>query len=274
MKQGRYLGNTKQLLLVAGMMMFAWRLEASPPVPVADTIKGAFIGLSVDRLGFIYGITKNFDLIKFDLEGKELFRYSNKTLGRLEVVDASNPFTLLLFYPDQQTVVLLDRTMNERSRLSFAVLGLLQVRNIALADDNQIWIFDEASAQLKKIASDGTVVTATDDLRLLTGLEMNPTQLFMQDNRIWLNQPDQGVLVFDRFGRLEAILPVKAAIIAAIQAETLLVFQENEWKIYRADAPPIPWPGLQCSTPSSLRMHRNRLIYLDNGNIVIRLADR
>ncbi len=263
------MANIKPIFLVAGMMMFALCLEASRPNLASDTIKGTFIGLSVDRLGFIYGIAKNFDLVKFSPEGAELFRYSNKTLGRLEVVDASNPFSVLLFYPDQQTVVLLDRTMSERSRLSFAALGLLQVRHIALADDNFIWFFDESTAQLKKMAPDGRVVASTDDLRLLTGFEMNPSQLFMQNNRLWLNQPDQGILVFDRFGRLEALLPVKTAVIAAIQAETLLIFQQNEWKIYRGDAPPTPWTNLECDSPHSLRMHQDRLFFLDDGNIII-----
>lgn len=271
MRTGRSLDSIKVFLFGLWLLSGATNLQSQENAPVADTIKGAFAAFSTDRLGNIYAVSQNQELIKFDADGRELFRYSNKTLGRLEQIDASNPFTVLLFYADQQTVILLDRTLSERTRLALSTTELGQIEHIALADDNLIWVFDEADGKLKKIDPEGNISTESDDLRQLTRFAVHPDQLLVQGNLLWLNQPDQGILVFDRRGRLESILPVKNAFIASILDKKLLVYQDNVWKIYldEADLGTPPFTRFVITdTPHSLRVTQNRLVYLDRGQII------
>src|SRR5436190_13567133 len=57
-----------------------------------------------DNLGQAYVVVEN-QLLQFDSNGKPVANYSEKNLGNLRFVDASNPMKILLFYPDFARVI-------------------------------------------------------------------------------------------------------------------------------------------------------------------------
>jgi len=65
---------------------------------------------TTDQLRNVYTVTKTNEVIKYTPSGQIQFRYNNNTLGNLAFIDATDPFNLLLFYPDFRRVILLDRT--------------------------------------------------------------------------------------------------------------------------------------------------------------------
>jgi hypothetical protein len=58
---------------------------------------------------YIYGNNK---IIKYDKSGNYLSQYSSAEFGRLHALDVSDPFRILLFYKEYNTLVFLDNRMN------------------------------------------------------------------------------------------------------------------------------------------------------------------
>ena len=115
-----------------------------------ESIPGQFAYFTTDKLKRIYAVTDDNELIQYDSNGKELFRYNNNTLGELTYIDTSNPFNLLLFYSEFQTVITLDRTLSPTGNLNLLTTEVGDAAAVALSNDNQLWVYDAASLQLKK----------------------------------------------------------------------------------------------------------------------------
>jgi len=156
---------------------------------------------TLDKLGNVYLITPENELIKYNKKGEALFRYSENRLGKLGSVDASNPMQILLYYPDFLTVKTLDRTMNPTGEVALTEFMATQNAIVCSSNDNNIWVFDMDNQQLKKINRVGKVVYESGDLRLVVNQKIMPDSITERDNELHIHVPDEGVFVFDAFGK-------------------------------------------------------------------------
>ncbi len=154
-----------------------------------------------DHLSQIYVVDETNELINMNIQGQELFRFNNNTQGDLTTLDHTNPLTLLLYYKDFQTIILLDRTLNEQSRLNLLPLNIPFVSAVGLSNDNQIWIYDETSFKLKKINQEGEMLAESADISLLLRTVISPKQIVALGNWVFLNDPSKGIFIFDQFGQ-------------------------------------------------------------------------
>ena len=177
------------------------RLLAVLPEPAAT--------FTTDPLNHIYLVTPDNTLLKYDDRGRELFRYSDNTLGPLAHLDATNPFQVLLFYPEMQQIRLLDRTLAPIGSIDLGALGFWQVPAVAHSSDNQLWLYDPRTFQLKKIDSRGRVLLHSPDLQLLLGSAPQPTFLLEARQSVFLCDPLQGIHLFDLFGQYLKSLPIQ-----------------------------------------------------------------
>lgn len=156
---------------------------------------------TVDKLKQIYIVNKENDLIKYSVKGKEQFRYNNNKLGTLTFVDVTNPFNILLFYADFRTLISLDRNLVETGSFDLYTLDVNEIKAIAQSSDNNIWLYDDVTFKLKKIRRSGDILIESDDLSLLMGSTIAPNFILERDNRVYVNDPTVGILVFDIFGK-------------------------------------------------------------------------
>ena len=191
---------------------------------------------TTDQLRQLYVVTPSNALLKLDPALNELFQYTNNRLGDLALIDVSNPFSVLLYYPDFNEVITLDRTLNERGRLNLLELGLVQVRAIGLSQDNQVWVYDELNNQLKKLSTSGEVVLASDDLSLLLGENISPNFLTARNRRVYLNDPEVGVLVFDLFGQYLKTIDLRGLQDFQLLEDRLLYVQANTLQSFHLES--------------------------------------
>ena len=177
--------------------LLQWSLQATIQVPVTH--------LTTDKVHQVYVITPDNILIKYSPDGKELFRYSNTRMGILQSIDVTDPFQLLLFYPDYRTVQVLDRTLSPVSKWQF---DEEDVRAIAMSSDNNLWIYDYWTGQLKKVDRNNNVLHSSPLLSALLRDNTSPTQLSERDNFLYALFPGKGILRFDRYGQWVNTLPV------------------------------------------------------------------
>ncbi len=156
---------------------------------------------TLDKLGNVYLITPDNELIKYNKKGEILFRYSENRLGKLGSVDASNPMQILLYYPDFLTVKTLDRTMNPTGEVALTDFVATQNAFVCSSKDNNIWVFDMDNQQLKKINRVGQVMYESGDLRLILPQKIIPDRMMERANELHIHVADKDVFVFDAFGK-------------------------------------------------------------------------
>ena len=186
--------------------------------------------VTTDKLNQIYLVTQNDELIKYNAEGKELFKFFDRTLGEITYIDANNPFQIAVFFKDFQTVIWLDRTLNPISKINLSNFDFFQINALAVASDNNLWIYDNTTFQLKKVNNQGQILLTTNELNALTD-NLNPNFLIEKNNRIYLNNPETGILVFDNFGQFLQTIPLTN--LSTFQIINDELFYQKENKYYR-----------------------------------------
>lgn len=117
-----------------------WRLEKSMPL-IADS----FVG--IDSYNYLYWIKDN---VLHKKEGKNAYSFSNNLLGNIQSVDLTNPLTILVFYYQSQTVIILDNKLNEIERVVFSQMPeFMQVATVGNAGSRQLWIGNTATQRLE-----------------------------------------------------------------------------------------------------------------------------
>ena len=162
----------------------------------------------VDNLDNIYLLSARDELLKYDNKGNLHWRYNNNRFGKLHSVDVSDPLRVVLFYADFQQVVVLNNNLNEITSYSFAKDGNLLVSVVASANNNSLWIFDRAQNMLIKLSSNFTEDIRSANLYQLFDVVIDPKKLMASDQYVFLQQKNNGVLQFDRFGGYIRELPI------------------------------------------------------------------
>ena len=196
--------------------------------------RGGISDFSVDNLGNLYFVYQNGQLKKLRPNGDSLAIFNNvRKFGRLYSVDVSNPLKVLLHFKDFNTVVILDRLLNERSTLDLRKHNLLQVKAIGQSYDNNIWIFDELDLKLKKIGDDGRLIDQSNDFRQIFDSTPSPTAIIDQDRLIYLYDDKKGVYTFDYYGGFKSRIPFIGWTDFTVINNSL--FGRDSSKLYRYD---------------------------------------
>ncbi|MBC6994454.1 hypothetical protein QWY85_06235 [Neolewinella lacunae] len=159
----------------------------------------------IDPVGKPYYLLANAELVTDNPLGQNRFSFYDSSLGAPSVVDVSNPFAILLFYPDYGQMIVLDRTLSEVSRLDlFSVDGLQQPAALARATDNQVWVFDAWDYRLKLLDNGGNISRQSNDLRLEIAVEDPPDFIYADRATVLLHfLGSQRLAIFTNYGRFQ-----------------------------------------------------------------------
>src|SRR5688572_24447193 len=123
--------------------------------------------MDMDHLGNIYIVDESDRLFKFDTTGQLTYMVVNNNLGHIHSIDVGNPFKIMTFYKDQQTIILYDNTLSEIQRIPLIEWELQDVTAANLSSDNAIWVFDGANKVLMKMSDKGDPVLTSDPFDIL-----------------------------------------------------------------------------------------------------------
>lgn len=202
------------LLLALALVRTAFAQEARPAV-VADfaltlTIAQDIVDFTVDNLGNIYVLNSDNQLKKLGPDGDSLAVFNDvRRYGKITRIDVTNPLKILVYYREFTTVIELDRFLNIVNTIDLRKLNILQAKAVGLAYDNNVWVFDELEAVLKRIGDDGTLVDKTTDFRQLFDSVPDPAAIRDQGGLVYLYDPAKGVYIFDHYGTLKGHLDLR-----------------------------------------------------------------
>ena len=191
-------------LLIAISTCFSASAQKDSALYFTKLISGEFSYFATDNLDNIYLLSSNNQLKKINSNGDSAGVFNDvRKYGKLFAIDVTNPLKLLLYYQNFSTVVVLDRFLNVRNVINLRNQNIFNVKTIATSYDNNIWLFDEGDAKLKKIDDNGLVLSETIDFRMVFDSIPSPVQILDTDGFVTLYDPNKGFYIFDYYGALK-----------------------------------------------------------------------
>jgi hypothetical protein len=173
-------------------------------------------------MGSIYAVKED-ELIKYLPNGKFFARYSNLKLGSIQLVDATNPLKILVYYKDFQQIVFLDNQLSQNSDVvSLERLGYEQTSLVCASTNNSFWLFSKQNNELLRFNENSRKIASTGNLKQILQTNINPNAMKEHNGYLYLNCPETGIYVFDMFGTFSKIISIK----------NLKQFQVNENIVY------------------------------------------
>lgn len=196
------------------------------------SIKGKFDIIEFDNLLNLYGV-KRTEVFKYKSDGSFAFRYSDEQMGEIGALDITYPLRPMVMYPDLNYAILLDNTLSDNrgrinllsKNISMATLGCSSVQN-------HFWFYDAMSFSLVRMNENFGQVARTGNLAQVLRVDLNPNFLVEFANRIYLNNPESGILVFDIFGTYIKTIPLKDLERFQVFENRVVYFVDNKLHIY------------------------------------------
>ena len=188
--------------------------------------------VEVDNIGNVFTV-KDGEISKYSLSGKFLMKNSAMTLGRITSVDASNALKMILFFQDLSQVIYLDNQLSQRGdRVELDVLGYFQTTAVCRSYNDGLWIYDQTTFELNRFTEQ--LETSAQSGNLAQVLDFVPAPNYMREYNNWLyvNDEEQGILVFDWYGSYTKTIPIKGLKKFVIRANKLFFISDNALQSY------------------------------------------
>ena len=165
------------------------------------TIHSDIVDFTVDNLGNLYVLNADNRLKKIGPKGDSLAVFNDvRQFGKISSMDVTNPLKILLYYKEFATIVMVDRFLTIVNSIDLRKINIFQAKAVGLAYDNNVWVYDELEAKLKRIGDDGTVISQTTDIRQFVDTVPDPASIINQSGLVYLYDSTKGVYIFDHYG--------------------------------------------------------------------------
>lgn len=163
----------------------------------------------IDQFGNVFYIDTKNNIVKIDALSTKAANYAALSNGKAEIIDVSNPFSVLVYYPNFFKAKILDVNLSEiadydlRSSYPNSFFSL-----VCSAPVNGFWAYDEFSRKLFKLDGNFQTKQQSQDIYLYTKKIIKPNYLCASKEEVFLNDPKVGILVFDFFGSYKKTIPI------------------------------------------------------------------
>jgi hypothetical protein len=225
-----------------------------------------------DNLSNVY-VVDNDKFSKYDMRLKLQKEFSNKNFGDITTADVTNPLRPLLFYQEFGRIIFLDNTLSQNGEpIALEKLGYPLATLAASSYDNGLWIYDQPNYELIRFNSTLEITNRTGNLYQILGIQLQPNFMIEKDNRLFLNNPDKGVLIFDVFGTYIKTAPVfdlgKSNGSFQVADDAIIFMSEDilhSWNITTSESTEYEEP--KGNGALNMRMERDAIFILDSSSV-------
>lgn len=221
---------TKAFSIVSFLTISLFSFSASSQI---DSVRLNFKPneIYIDHLNHLYFINENATILKTSLQLDSLYTLETKS-NQISYLDVSNPLRVLALSEGQNKIVFLDKTLTPiQDPIQLDLLNIPFVNAAAISRDNNFWVFNNQTQQLKKINQQSEVIISSQQLNIILNDNFEANQIIEDQNKVFLIDSTKGVCSFDFFGTFQ--------------------FHYNQIK------------------PSKLLIHKNRFVYLERGEMYV-----
>jgi hypothetical protein len=214
---------------LSAILLFLPLMAFSPSGNIpSHTINAEAEKMTTDNIGNVY-LIKAESIFKYDASGRLQKTYSNKNYGNITSADATNALRIVLYYKDFNRVVFLDNMMSQiGDPLTLETIGFPLATLTASSYDNGLWIYDPQNFELVRLNRNLQVEHRSGNLSQILGIELQPNFLLEKDNRLFLNNPSTGILIFDVFGTYSKTIPVTNLKALQVQDNSIVFYQDGK----------------------------------------------
>jgi len=174
-----------------------------------STVETSGSYLAADNLGYIYLINES-TLKKFDRDGLLLYTYTEFSDGKISQMDVSDPLKIMILNADFGKIKYLDNKLTlKKDFILLSDLGYPNAQLVAGSYDNGFWLFDPLTNQVVRFDKYLRASQNSGNIVDITGIEVNPVFMTEADNVLYLNDPQQGIFLFDRYSTYLRQVPLK-----------------------------------------------------------------
>lgn len=190
-------------------------------------IKQKHSTVKVDDFGNSYVISKN-EILKYNVNGDLIKSFSTKRYGNIDFVDVTNPLKILVYYKDFQQVLFLDNQLTASSNMiSLENLSLEQTSLVCTSVNNSFWLYDKQNNSLQRYSEKSQQLVKIDNLKRILDIDIKPNFMKEKSNYLYLNCPNEGVLVFDIYGSFYKTIPIKNLTEFEIYNSNIIYFSDR-----------------------------------------------
>lgn len=201
----RLFKTTAFLFFIFGLVSFS----ADETIRTLFTIKASADFYTTDNIGNTY-LIKGEEIKKYSQTGDLLKIFSNKTTGKITSVDATNPLRILVFYKDFATILIIDDLLSQNGDpMNLLDYSLEQSDVICTSFNNGIWFFNRENMELVRLDESFKPAVNTGNLNRLLSADFKPNFMTENNGYLYLNNPAEGVYVFDIYGTYFKTIPIK-----------------------------------------------------------------
>lgn len=175
----------------------------------AQEIKKEFEGklLTTDQFGNYYEVFDN-QIKKYNVKGELLFTYSNNLLGEITSLDVSNPLKILVYFSDFTKILTLDDALSPWGEvLNLNDLNLEETSLVCASYNYGVWYYNPLKFLLTRVQNK-SVTNTSSNISTLLGINVQPNYMVEENDRVYLNDPINGILVFDVYGTYLKTIPL------------------------------------------------------------------
>lgn len=166
---------------------------------------------TADGLNQIYYVNADNEIVKFNCNDSTSITYSNYSLGTPTSIDVSNPLKILVFYKDQQTIVILDNELSAISTIqlkgNFNGINYQPAAICKLEGTDHIWMYDELSRKLIRLDESGQLLAASESFDQQFDFNLDVVKIFSSQDKVYVNVKNEGFLVFDAYANYVTTIP-------------------------------------------------------------------
>ncbi len=170
---------------------------------------------------------KNDGIDMYDASGKLRFHFNDPTLGNIERVDASMPTKIVVFYKEDNSIVLLNNKLSPIGSINLYDESIQTPSLVTVFGANRIACYDETSQQIHLIDLD-LKQKSTTNCNFSNAIQ---PQLMVADpsfEYLYLCDSLSGIYVFDRFASFVKVIPVMGIEDMLLQNNTLYFLKQRQ----------------------------------------------
>jgi hypothetical protein len=185
-----------------------------------------------DNLGNLY-VVKDFTLYKYNTSGRLLFTYSDNFMGNISSISIGEGLKVLVYYRDNGHLVVLDNTLSQIAapvNLNYNNLGTTTLATSSV--QNSFWFYNPIDGTIIRTTNTISVIFNSGNLSQLLNIQINPIFMVEYSNKLYLNDPDVGIMVFDIFGTYLKTIPITGLLKFQVTEKGLYFYSNNHLFFY------------------------------------------
>jgi len=227
--------------------------------------------MTADHLLASYIVNDKNQVMKYDSTGQLIGRLSEKRYGDVTSVDVTSPFNILVFFKDFATIIATDNNLSPRTLYRLGSLGINEVSAAALGSDNNVWFFDLYDSRLKKINPKYEIVYQSIVVNEMLGIPINPSFIIERDQKVYVCDPEVGILVFDIFANYYNAFPVTGIEHFQVLNNTIVFSQGNQLSLFNMqemDVRTLPLPD-SVGDIKNIHIEKDMLFVLNEEGLLL-----